>query len=346
MIMKKIAMHVLLLTAMIAIVPEQGRGQTHVILPSNISRIRALSLAGAATALRDDLGAMTYNPAAYELYREPKRFRFTLFLSPLAPPTIYNQSEGFFGEPTETKLRNQAAALSFIKGFNLTYKSLAVGFLFLEPRLLASETYADAPILHMDSVYKNHCNMMLVRLRVARQVAVGATLNMLYSEAETGERERRWASSYGVFMQPSQSLAVGVSLHSMPNDVADYRSFLEEIADEAINIGIAYTAPWKTRFYVDVRNIGVGEGSPREKYLGAIEQEFFHQVALRGGVQYHPDDKSFVYSAGIGLLNLNAIFPAKSEFQHSNYAITYSIMRKEIGSQVFFYHAFNLTFRI
>ena len=346
MIMKKTIACFLLLLASIASMPGEGLSQTHVILPSNIARIHALSLAGAATTLSDDLGGMTYNPAAYELYREQKRFRFTLFLSPLAPGIVYSKSDEFFAEPKPDKERNQATALSFIKGFNITFSSLAIGFLFLEPKLIASETYAGASTLHMNSVYKNHFNTMIVRLRVAKQVSVGATLNMLYFEGENGEREMRLASSYGVFMQPSRSLAVGVSLHSLPDEIANYRSFLEEIADEAINIGISYTTPWRTSFYIDVRNIGVGEKGPREKYITAVEHGFFGQVALRGGLQYHPEDKSFVYSAGIGLLNLNAFFPAKSAFQHSNYAINYSIVRKVLGSEVFFYHAFNLVFRI
>ncbi|RME02145.1 MAG: hypothetical protein D6814_00180 [Calditrichaeota bacterium] len=328
------------------LLPAAAPAQTHIFLPANLTRVRALALAGAVTSLEDNLSSISYNPANFTLYQEPKRFRFTLFLSPLMPGIIANNPEAFLGEPAQGNDGLVASILSLFKGIDFTLSSLEIGFQFGEPRILDLATYRDKNFLHADDLYKNHYESVVVRLRLAEQVSVGSSIHLMYFDTDSVGRRWKLATSYGVAMQPHRNVRFGVSVFTFPNEIRNYRMLLEQVFDEAINLGISYQTPWDTKIALDVRNVSVGQKGPREQYFMGIEQEFFKQIALRGGIQYHTEDGSFTFSTGAGLFNLNILHGRGGKFRTSNYAINYALVFKKYGNEKYFVHALNFMVRI
>ncbi|MDQ7065853.1 MAG: hypothetical protein Q9P90_16590, partial [candidate division KSB1 bacterium] len=326
---------------------QTGFSQTHIFLPTNSSRVRSLGLGGAVASIEDDLGAITYNPANYTLYRENKGFRITFFFSPVTPYLIAKYKSSFFNMPSAEENVNVAAALAFFKAVNITVNSFEFGVQTGEPRYLDLDAYrGNKRFLHLNSVYANHFGSLIWRFRLAQQVSVGSSLHLLYWETDTHRRRWALAASYGVTLQPHQRVRFGVSLHTFPNDIRHYRMNLEEIEDEAISLGVSYRFPWNMLLTFDVRNVGMGMEGPREQYFGGVEQELFGQIALRGGVQYRSEEKEFSYSAGIGLINSNVFHGDAGKFKNSNYVINYAVIFKKINQETLFIHAFSLLLRI
>ncbi len=318
----------------------------HIFLPVNMSRVRALGLAGAMVSLEDDLGAINFNPANFSLYREYKSFRLTFFLSPLAPYILAKQRDLFFGYSPDKRASQAATVLSLFKAINITIKSLDIGFQFGEPRILDLSRYQDRPFLHAVDVYQNQYQSVFFRWRLAQQVAVGSSLHLMYYVNPEGRRKWTIAATYGVTMQPHRRIRFGVNLHTFPNEISTYRNRLENIVDEAINLGLSYLTPWQSSISINVRNVGMSTEGPREQYLAAVEQEIFHQVALRGGVQYNIEENHFVYTMGVGLLNLNMFFGESGKFKNSNYALNYALIIDRRSEVVYYIHAFSFFLRL
>lgn len=325
---------------------ENVFSQTHVFLPGNISRVRAFGMAGAVNALEDDFGAAAYNPANYTFYGEPKSFRMTLLLAPVTPAVIVQDDTAFWGRQVSNREKIYSAVLSVLKAVNFSFNSIDVGFVFGEPLLMAVPSYERERFLHMRDVYDNHYDAMIIRIRLAEQVAFGASLHLIYLQNSAGKRIWKFASAYGVFMQPSRYLRFGVSLFSFANDATTSRLFLEELRSDAVNVGLTLATPSHFNASLDIRNLAVGNAGPREQYFLGLEQTIFGQIAIRGGSQYQIDSKSFTYTAGIGLFDLNVLFPQQNRFKHANFALNYAIISKKIVDRDYLLHAFSLNFRL
>lgn len=326
--------------------PVLARSQTHIVLPVDISRVRSLGMASATNAVEDDLGALAFNPATYNLYQNLKRFRLTLFLSPISPGVLLQQPEEYFGERRRNGDKALAALLSLIRGVNVSVNSLDFGILLSEPRIRPLDEYASEGGAHLRGVFNNHYDSITARFRLAQQLSIGASVQLMFYPDSAGDRRQALGTSYGVYLIPQDGFQVGISYFSFPEKVRGYRNVLEGIYSDAINLGISYAAPWRFNVSLDLRNIAVGQGGPREMYFLGLEQELFAQVALRGGVQYRIEADTFAYSAGIGLLNMNNFLHSRQPFMHPNFALNYAVIFQRQAGQTRFIHAFQLLIRL
>ncbi len=342
---------VLLLASLCAITELQAqffKADSTVFLPTHLSRVRALGLSGAVNAVEDDFGAAMYNPANYTFYQRKKNFRLTVLLNPILPAVVTRNNADFFGYKPEGGAAVAATVLSLIKAVNLTIRNVELGFIAGEPGLKKSPAYAGKAFLHAGGLYVNHFNTLTLNFRLAEQVNVGASVYLIYAESDSSWRRLSYGASYGILLKPKKYFRVGVSLTSLPAPFRSYRMAFDEIESDAINIGAALVMPWKTTVSLDVRNIALGKDGPREKYFAGLEQIFFNQIAIRGGVKFRIENSGvFSYSAGIGLLNLNALYSKKHHLAHGNFAINYAMLfEKSPTGQIYAAHAFSLLIRI
>jgi hypothetical protein len=320
--------------------------QKNIYLPMNASRIRALGMGAAYQAARDDLAAISYNPAGYTLYEEAKNFRLTLFLSPVMPALVGSDSKAFFNRNVENRETVYAAIISSIKGINFTYKNLDLGILLGEPSIVDTTliTYRKNPF-HVKSLYRNHYDAVVLRIKLAEQVAIGVSGFLNYFETDGRGREWDFAASYGITLQPSNYMRVGVSLFTATAKRGHSREFLDEIYSDAVNLGVTFIAPWQFVFGLDIRNLAVSQEVIGERYLAGFENSFWQQVAIRAGLPSHPEDKSLAQPFGFGIVNLNSIWGENRRFKQNNYAVNYVLIRKKIVGADYNIHAFNLSFR-
>lgn len=314
-------------------------------MPQNVSRVRALGMGSAYLAAMDDLPAASYNPASFALYRDSKNFRLTFFLAPAMPAVVAVENDAFWGKPVSTGQQIGMSALSLLKGVAVTFGRVDMGFVFLEPALLDS-TFLRQEAFHANSLFDNQYNTLVLRLRLAEQISIGASLHLSSYRDRVGDQRTDLGATYGVLMRPKPFLRFGVSLYSAPKMAPDYRMLLDEFYTEGVNIGLSTDLPFSTTLNFDVRNVAVGQDSLTEIFLFGLEKRFWGQLALRGGLQYHTMGDDFVYAAGMSLLDLNILFARENRLAHNQFALNYAIMRRKLAAEPQFIHAVQLTIRL
>lgn len=317
----------------------------NMFLPLNASRLRALGLAGALQATRDDLASISYNPANYSLYRESKTFRVTLFFAPFTSALAGLYPDKFLGRAAQRNEGYYVAAASFLKGLDITFGSLNAGFLFGEPVFNFTRSQNETSGFHVNSLYSNHYNSFILRLKLADQVAIGASASLVYLQPEGSGRRWSLAASYGIAMQPNDHIRVGLSLLSASTEILHYREFLDEMYSDALNLGISVRMPGHFLLNFDLRNLTVTQEIQDEKYLLGLEKSFWKQLAVRAGVQFDPQDGFYTYSFGVGLLNFNKFYSDSRAFTHENYALNYVFIRRLVGSRFHSIHGLNFYIR-
>lgn len=320
--------------------------QENIFLPMNASRIRAIGMAAAYQASRDDLATISYNPASFSLYDGAKNFRLTAFFSPTTPILISRNSTQFYDRTVEKKETIYASILSLIKALNITYKNLDFGFLIGEPAFRETAVIQGKQAFHVKSLYNNHYDTVYLRVKLAEQVSIGASVMLSYLDSEENQRDWGVSATYGITMQPNDYMRVGVSLFSAPTEFSQTREFLDEVYNDAISLGATFFTPWHTILGFDIRNLAVNQGGIGERFLVGIEQSVWGQIAIRTGVQYHPNEESFTHTFGLGFLNLNGLWGESGQFKHNDFAINYAFMRKRIMQVKYNIHAFSLQIRL
>jgi hypothetical protein len=302
-------------------------------------------MGGATTGVSDDLGAMSMNPAAIELYAVPKTFRLTFFLNPVAPVVALKRWRDLRAG-TGSRVGDAAVAVStLLKGAAVTVSPVEVLLTWGE------ETPGFGPRPHGPEGFqlRNYLDVfsssVALKVRLAQQVALGVDADLWYlsrgnsSLLQTG-------FSYGVLVQPDAHVSVGLVYIELPDSFACARQALERIGDESLNLGLAWRPFATSVVNADLRHIGE-EGNPltRELHLG-VEQVVFGHVALRGGVYRERDTQRFTYSVGLGLLDMNAFVGSERRFAHPSFVVNYALVYRETESRPDRWHMLSALLRL
>lgn len=323
---------------------ELGAQQDHFVTISTL-KCRTLAMGGASVAVRDDLGALAMNPAAVELYAVPESFRVTLFLNPIGPAVGLSRRQDLDDASGNTVVAPAVACATLLKGLAVTISALDVLLSWGE------ETPGFGPRQHgpeafqMRDYFEAFNNSLAARVRLAPQVALGAGID-LWQLHTGGKRLWRAGFSYGVLVQPDPRVSVGLVYVELPDSFAHARQTLDRIRDESLNLGLCWGPFAGTLLSADLRNIGE-EGDPltRELHIGA-EQVVFRHFALRGGMYREKDSKRFAYSAGLGLLDLNALMSTGRQFAHATFAVNYALVYRETATGPDRWHLLSALFRL
>lgn len=310
------------------------------------TKVRALAMGAAFTAMQDDLGALGWNPAGYDLYREKQGKRLTLFVNPVSPLLAIQKTDQLY---TEDSSKGEDILLSLgllLKSLSLSLRSLDLGV------VLAEEHIGMRPGLNRDRVFdfseigQNYSHSLIGCLKLADQVSLGANASLISRSgaAPQDDRLRKVAVSYGILLKPEKGLRVGVSLVNLPDTLRSDRIGLERIVDEAVNIGLSYEISG-SRLSLDLKNLGEeGQEAVREFHVG-FEQEILGHVALRGG-WFQKSGGGNVFSAGLGLFDGNKVRDYNVLFAHSNFFVNYAFVYEEAQAIDNRWHLFSFYVRI
>ena len=320
--------------------------QKNIFLPSNSTRVRALGLAGAVTAVQDNIGSTAFNPGTYVFYSARDGFRFSINLSPFMPVLIARYPNDFFGNIAfDTKDKLYAGLLSLIKSINLNYRSLNIGIILGEPNYLSPESTVNNKFIYNQALYSNHTNTFMLNFQLAEQVAIGAGLHLMYYD-EGKNRFHAFATSYGIMMQPKPLFRVGVSIFNLPPELQNSKELYDEVKNEAINIGTAIFLPYKNMLSFDIRNLALGSSVAKEKYLIGFENTLGGQIALRCGMKLVDFSSQPAYTFGIGLFDSNFYHNFRYRLKTNNYLINYAILIDTFDYQKYFIHTFSFTIHL
>jgi hypothetical protein len=306
---------------------------------------RSLAMGGATVSVLDDLGAIDTNPAAFELYQFPKERALTLFLNPTPPLTAAFRG-GELDARTGSPVGDVAVGVGLgVKGAAFSARTFDVALLLGEEIPGFGVRQHDEQAFHLRNYLKDFSHSLVIRVQLASQVALGVSSSLFYSHVD-GVKNWGIGLSYGLLIQPDPHFSVGLAYHDLPDYVASARLSFDRVVDEAINLGFSYRPFPGTLLCVDIRNMSEEKNLlTRELHVG-LEQTFLSHCSVRCGYFRDKDERAHVYSAGVGLLNLNRLLASSRRLNHSDFALEYALLYRNSESQITRWHFLSLVIRI
>lgn len=308
-------------------------------------KARPLAMGGAYTSMEGDIVSASYNPATLNLYRLDKDLRFTFYLTPIAPTTIYY-------ERFQNDQQNQQQKENVFKTAALLMKSLVFTAKFIDVALIFNEQIVDKNYLFSQkkffqnlNLWENSYHTLVTRIKLADRVSMGASVS--YFLKNTNEKvQQGFGFSYGILLKPSTRMNVGLAYVDYPNDMSEIRLPLERLSDQTMNIGVSYKPTSSTTLSLDLRNLTEDDRKGvREAHLG-FEQNLFSILAIRGGYFKERFADTHTFSGGIGLIDSNLMFADDNHFNHSQFMLNYSFIYQKNKNQFFRWHVLSLLIRI
>jgi len=322
-----------------------GFSQQNFYFTLNTLKARPLAIGGAYTSIEDDIVSASYNPATLSLYRFSKDHRFTVYLNPVAPTTLYY--EYFKSEHQEQQKRDELykTATLLLKSLVFTIKSIDLALIFNE-QVIDQQYLANQKIFFQNcDLWENSYHTLATRIKLAERVSLGAS-GSYYLKKINNEAHGGWGFSYGILLKPSTRMNVGLAFVDFPNEMPEIRVPLERMADQTMNIGISYKPTSSTTLSFDLRNLTEdNRKGVREAHLG-FEQNIFSILSIRGGYFKERFADVHTFSGGIGLIDSNLMFADDNHFNHSQFLLNYSFLYQKTKNQFFRWHVLSLLIRI
>lgn len=324
--------NLLLLTLLVAVAwllfnPQSGYARDHEYYFLSNVKARALAMGGAVTAVEDDLGSIGYNPASFFLYNTRRSGSFGLFFNTTgAIIGGVNYGEIFEGEGKSADDLLTGLSL-LVKGVTFSTESWDFGLLLGERGLGLPDEFVPRSATSVSGYRQNHSHSLVASLKLAKKVSLGGTISHLMGSDKSNNSDfvDGFSVSYGILLQPESRLRVGVSYMNLPDSLTQFRTRLERLVDEAINVGVSYQPFDGTLLSLDLRNLSEESlQASREAHFG-FEQVVMSHFALRAGF-FSQSDGANIFSGGIGLFDWNGVFGSESIFNHRNFVLNYTFV--------------------
>lgn len=322
-----------------------GFAQQNYYFTLSTIKARPLAIGGAYTSVEDDIVSASYNPATLSLYQFSKDHRFTVYLNPVAPTTLYYEyfKNEHNNERKQEELYKSAALL--IKSLVFTGKSIDVALIFNEQIIDKQYLFNQKKFFQNCDLWENSYHTLVTRIKLADRVSLGAS-GSYHVKKINDEIKRGWGFSYGILLKPSTRMNVGLAFVDFPNDMSEIRVPLERMADQTMNIGISYKPTSSTTLSFDLRNLTEDKRKGvREAHLG-FEQNILSILSIRGGYFKERFADVHTFSGGIGLIDSNLMFADDNHFNHSQFILNYSFVYQQNKYQFFRWHVLSLLIRI
>lgn len=293
---------------------------------------RAPAMGDAFTAVQDNIESGLYNPAALNSESGGvSSLRFSFNPLGAVDAGIHLNDLSIRKEFTSSDL---AAMLGiFMRSFSISPGPLQFSFVLSEE--LPNNPYRPVTQKKVTTqgVLDWNYHMASVRLRLAKQVSMGATLflfNQTLFEDQAFKQKMNVGSSYGIFMMPASNFSVGITLFNIPSS-AERPMFLQHrIHHQSINFGLCYQPFQKLRLAVDFRNVSEEDAQAKSEVHGGIEVLPFRFLALRSGYYRIAELNRDVFSAGLGISDLRVYKPARERFVLSKILLNYALQAERV----------------
>ncbi len=318
---------ILALLSVLFFLPGLGQGQGTQFFTLSTVKARPLAMGGAFTSVEDDLAAIQFNPAAFQLYSFPKKGRFTFFLNPVSPFAGAAKRDDLFSGKGD-RFDDVLLSLSLLlKAVSFSMNNLTFGLLLGEQGLNLPASAVSDEVFRAKGFRQNHAHSFVARVALADKVSIGGVAHFLYGSKSGNPDDTHTdvAISYGILLKPEKGLNIGVSFINLPDSLEAFRLPVERFVDESVNVGISYRPVAGTLFSLDVRNLGEEQNLAVREFHFGLEQVLFGHIAVRGGIFRRNNDDN-VFSVGIGLFDGNALHGFEDHFAHREFFLNYAFV--------------------
>ena len=287
------------------------------------SRARPQAMGGAFAAVQGGLEAAFYNPATFQLTNLNRGKKLSFFANPLASAVLYQH---YSQDGTKKLGQNEwwNVLSVFPKAIFFSTPTVEAGLISLEELETREAFHPNRDIFEVDHFFEHHFETAVIKVRLAEQVSLGATLShyafMTGDSVETG-----LGASYGVYIQPNRYVGVGVVFIDLPDQMRDLRLRWDRFEGKTVNMGISFRPFRMTTLSLDVRNLTEDNlPNTRELHIG-VEQGLWRHLYLRTGYYRDAVLPRRVVTAGIGLFNLSFSAQGERRFDVPVLALNYAL---------------------
>ena len=300
------------------------------------STTRANALGGAFTAVLDGPVSMFYNPAAFGHYKYPQSHGFDVYLNPIGFGAIIRDYDRLAVADDYNGYHWIGAVGLVAKSIIYSHQSLTIGLNLAESLPINPSLDAGKKPFSVDGVLDWNYDALTICLKLADQIYIGAS-GYYFKALEHNELFHNYGSSYGVFMNPSNKLSVGLSYFDYPENVTALMIAKNRTVDEAINIGVAYRPFMPVLFSLDIRNVSedtqaeqsentdIQSSNISKEIHAGIELSILSLFAFRSGLYRISDCKRNVYSFGVGLMDMNVFRSLDSRLDYRDFLVNYAL---------------------
>lgn len=271
-------------------------------------RGRALAMGGAYSSLEDDFSSGLYNPAAFRLNAARSERKFRVFFNPAGSAVAFREFSrndiDFQPDNCITEKEAFRAASLFLKGVVFTTPVADFGLSLNEPVLRSDSSLVHADrFLSAESVIRESFHSVFLNLRIAPTISMGVS-GALYQTRTEHEDKYRSGHTFGVLLEPTPKMLVGLAYTNIPSDISDARVNVERIEGGTVSGGVSFYPDSGTTLSVDVRNLNQEESKASLEIHAGAERIIGNRLALRAGYYRKKETKDDVVSVGAGILPL------------------------------------------
>ncbi|NQT24279.1 hypothetical protein HQ585_02880 [candidate division KSB1 bacterium] len=274
-------------------------GQNDYLVTMSTIKSRPLALGGAFVAMQNEWAALYYNPAGFHVSRTDPDKTFAVTFNPLGPIFVISERDKYS--------KGSVSAGWIINAIGIKTGMLSWGLLMGEESLANSDRLNRSQFFDAVGYETNRNAAIGLSIALAPRVRFGMAGDMFIRKG--GLSKVKFGYRYGLMVKPRENLEVGLCYVDFPKENADDRMELERLADETLNIGVAYSPYKMITLYIDVRNVsGEGKSALLEPHFG-LEMDLMSHYSLRGGYYRTRGGEEKSWSFGIGAQDmLNGLF--------------------------------------
>ncbi len=311
------------------------------------SRSKAIAMGGAFTAIEDDIAALSFNPAAFKVRDGRPGTKFSIHFNPILPFASYDQFKNFTLLEDGGAKRVFGSLLYLIKSVSISAGLFNIGLLFNEEQFIRKQRDI---FFDTDQFENNIYHSAVLNVNPSSRVSLGMSGSLVQS-TQNGEEIGGASVSYGVLIKTNKWYQVGIMYYLITGDAATFRKQFDRLEDESINIGVAFF-PWSNMTVtIDGRNITENNKTDRfasQEFHCGFENNQIPHVSMWGGYYREKDEtvQDFnVYSAGVGLLDLNRFRVTGNKLNNATPLLSYAIVFENRPEKHYRWHLLTVGFK-
>ncbi len=295
----------LALALMLAFAGE-SRADNRSFITGGSLRGRALAMGGAYSSIQDDFSSGLYNPATFRVNAAREERQFRVFFNPVGCAAAFNEFDRYDPDyRQDRKLTGDEAfraASLFLKGVVFATPVADFGLAFNEAVLRSdSALVLGDRFISTESLTRESFHTAFVNLKIAPAISLGLSGSMYRVRGESHD-EYQSGYTFGVRLEPSPKMEVGLAYFHAPEDFSDARLSLEQLDSGTVTGGISYYPEPGMIFSVDIRNLSREEQAASLEIHSGAEYTVWNRLAMRAGYFRKKDTKDDVFTLGAGIL--------------------------------------------
>ncbi len=286
--------------------PGLSAAEERAYLASGTARARALAMGSAYSAIEDDFSSALFNPAGFRLNATRSERRLRLFFNPVGSAAAFSdygdRDLDYAEDGRLTTTESLVAASMLVKGAGFTTSAVDFGLSLHEPVIRGDLPLATrGRFLSAERMSRESFHSAFMNVKIASTTSLGVT-GLVFQRRIDEEFDYQGGYIFGVLVDTTSRLKVGLAYHQIPKALGEPRAELEHIMAGTVSGGVSYYPDLSTTLTLDVRNLNKEDTKTSLEIHSGAERVIARRFALRAGYFREKETRRDVVSFGAGIL--------------------------------------------